>query len=219
MNLASICWTILFVLYFSFFSWYTSCSGPLTPEEIDHYLGLVAAREGPDPDRLPLMRAFLEADTGDDLVMVNMIEIRDTPGHVEGADPDMTSSDMLATYMEFMWPALLKRACHPVLMAVAAAPALDLWGIDGAEKWTTAGMMRYRSRRDLMDIATNPAFQGRHDFKIAAMHKTIAFPGDPWLQLGDPRLVVGLLMAVIGLGVHGIQGHRSARARTSLRDL
>ena len=59
--------------------------------------------------------------------------------------------------------------------------------------------MRYRSRRDLMDIATNPAFQGAHEFKIASMKKTFAFPGDPWFQLGDPRLLLALFLLVIGL--------------------
>jgi hypothetical protein len=61
-------------------------------------------------------------------------------------------------------------------MGAAAAPALDVWGIEGAERWDQAGLMRYRSRRDLMEIASNPAFQGPHEFKIAAMNKTVAFP-------------------------------------------
>jgi hypothetical protein len=50
-----------------------------------------------------------------------------------------------------------------------------------------------------MEIASNPAFQGPHEFKIAAMNKTVAFPIDPWFQLGDPRLVLGLLALVLGL--------------------
>ncbi len=40
-----------------------------------------------------------------------------------------------------------------------------------------------------------------HHFKIAAMEKTIAYPLDPWFQLGDPRLVLGLLFLVLGLGM------------------
>ena len=39
---------------------------------------------------------------------------------------------------------------------------------------------------------------GIHDFKIAAIEKTIAYPLDPWFHLGDPRLVVGLLVLVFG---------------------
>ena len=40
-----------------------------------------------------------------------------------------------------------------------------------------------------------------HEYKIAALEKTIAFPLDPWLQLGDPRLVLALVFAVVGQAV------------------
>jgi hypothetical protein len=101
--------------------------------------------------------------------------------------------------MAYMWPALLTRACHPVLFGAAAADALEVWGIDNARAWGQAGLMRYRSRRDLMDIATNPAFRGPHEFKIAAMAKTIAFPVDPWMQAGDPRLILAMALLILAL--------------------
>jgi hypothetical protein len=147
--------------------------------------------------------------------MVNVIEMRNPPTQIEGVAPGDTASEVMGRYMEYMYPALFSRACHPVLYGEAAAAALDVWGIEGAERWTTAGMMRYRSRRDMLDIASNPAFQGPHEFKLAAMNKTIAFPVDPWFHLGDPRLVLGLLGLVIGLLVHGFEGHRRARRRTA----
>ena len=102
-------------------------------------------------------------------------------------------------YMEHMYPELLKRASHPVLFGQATAPALDIWGIEGADQWTTAGLMRYRSRRDMLEIAGNPDFFGPHEFKIASMNKTIAFPADPWMQAGDPRLLLALLLIILGL--------------------
>ena len=69
------------------------------------------------------------------------------------------------------------------------------------EHWTRGAAIRYRSRRDMMEITTNPAFSGSHHFKVAAMRKTIAFPIDPWVQLGDPRLVLALLLGLIGCGL------------------
>jgi hypothetical protein len=65
--------------------------------------------------------------------------------------------------------------------------------------------MRYRSRRDMVEIAGNSEFQGSHEFKIAAMAKTIAFPLDPWLSLGDPRLLFALILGVIGLGLSKVR--------------
>ena len=40
------------------------------------------------------------------------------------------------------------------------------------------------------EITMNPEFQGSHEFKVAAMNKTIAFPIDPWFHLGDPRILL-----------------------------
>ena len=56
-----------------------------------------------------------------------------------------------------------------------------------------------------MDILSNPAFAGRHEFKVAAIEKTIAFPLDPWFQLGDPRLVLALLFLVIGFACQALR--------------
>lgn len=212
MSRPSFVWIALLVLYTAFASWYTSCSGPLSEEEIAKYTGVMESR-GASPEKLAQLREFLENDTGDDFVVVNIIELREPPTRVEGVLATDSATDVLDKYMEYMLPALFSRACHPVMFGQAAAPAIDIWGIEGGEQWTTAGLMRYRSRRDLMDIATNPAFQGRHEYKIAAMLKTIAFPIDPWLQLGDPRLVLALLLLILGLLFHGFEGHRRATHR------
>jgi hypothetical protein len=53
----------------------------------------------------------------------------------------------------------------------------------------------------MLEITSNPDFGGSHEFKVAAMRKTIAFPIDPWMQLGDPRLVLALLLGLIGCGL------------------
>jgi hypothetical protein len=190
-------WLVLAILYAAFFYWYTSLGGPLTPEEIDHYVGMMESRDQP-PERVAMLRRFLEEDTGDDFVMVNVIELREPPAPVEGVPAGSTAQQMMDRYMEYMWPALLARASHPVLFGWAAAPAMEIVGLEGARDWTQAGMMRYRSRRDLMEIASNPEFGGRHEFKIAAISKTVAYPIDPWMNLGDPRLILALLFAVLG---------------------
>jgi hypothetical protein len=80
-----------------------------------------------------------------------------------------------------------------------------MFGIEGVREWDQGAGMRYRSRRDLLEISSNPAFSGSHKFKIAGMRKSFAFPVDPWFQLGDPRFVLGLLFAVIGLGVGALR--------------
>jgi hypothetical protein len=171
----------------------------------------LAEAGGAAPDEIAKIREFLESDTGDDFVMVNVIEMNDPPPRMEGAPEDATAQDLMDRYMEHMYPELFKRASHPVLFGSATASALDVWGIEGAERWTTVGMMRYRSRRDMLEIGGNPDFQGPHDFKIAAINKTIAFPADPWWHAGDPRFLLALLLSIVGLSNSLAWAKRQAR--------
>jgi len=195
-------WLILILVYTVFFGWYTSFGGPLTDEEIAHYTALFEEREPPlSPERKANLLRFMEEDTGDDFVMVNVIDIYETPLQIEGVEPGESSEDVLGKYMAYMQPALFARACHPVIWGQAASNAVDIMNAEGMENWTRGAGMRYRSRRDMLEIASNPAFAGSHEFKVAAMEKTIAFPIDPWLQLGDPRLVLALLLVAIGCGL------------------
>lgn len=189
---------MLALLWLLFFFWYTSFSGPFSDAEIAERLARLEA-SGATPDEVAAIRTFMETDTGDDFVMLNIIQMRDQPHEVSGVAPEDTSAEVLDKYMAYMWPALLSRACHPVMFGTAAAPALDVWGIDGDGEWTQAAFMRYRSRRDMLEIAGNPDFQGPHEFKMAAMARTIAFPVDPWMSAGDPRLLLGLLLLIVGL--------------------
>jgi hypothetical protein len=190
------------VLWAAFFLWYTNLRGPLTPEEVDFYVEQMTAGRQVAPERIARLRSFLEKDTGDDFLMMNVIEMNEKPKRIEGVRPDESSQEVLGRYMAYMWPALIKRACHPVVFGLAAAPTMEVWGIDGEGPWTQAAMMRYRSRRDMMEIAATPEFNGPHEFKIAAMKRTIAFPVDPFMQLGDPRLVLGLLLFGVAAALH-----------------
>ena len=195
-------WLVIASTYLAFFSWYTSFKGPLTPAEIEHYMTLSEQQDpGASAEDRARIRAFMEEDTGDDFVMINVIHMYDKPLQIEGVEPDDTTDEVLAKYMEYMFPAMLSRASHPVFQGSAVSTAMDIMNADGMETWTAGAGVRYRSRRDLLEIGTNPAFEGRHEFKVAAMAKTIAFPVDPFNYLGDPRLVLALLLGLIGCGL------------------
>jgi hypothetical protein len=49
-------------------------------------------------------------------------------------------------------------------------------------------------------------------FKVAAIKKTIVFPADPWFHLGDPRLVLGLLLGLIGCALSWGLSSRAGRS-------
>ncbi len=207
-------WGVAASAYLIFCWWYTAWSGPLSTTEIDRYAGLLA-QHGAQPERVAQMRRFMEADTGRQFIMVNVIDMARSPPAVDGASPGDTADALLDRYMQYMWPALLRRACHPVFVGDAVADALDIVGIEGAQHWSRAALMRYRSRRDVLDIATNPAFSGRHEFKMAALEKTIAFPVETQVYLSDLRFLFGIvLLAVVALLDIALFGRRTVEVRS-----
>ena len=186
------------LLYGLFVSWYTDFGGPLTETEIQ---GFIAKTEDQNLGGAPSARGalldFLRNDTGGQFLMFNAVDLAKDPPQTEGAPPDADAQTLIDLYMEHMIPALLSRASHPVVVGKSVADSLDLQGIEGAEAWSDGAIMRYRSRRTLIDIIGNPEFYARHDFKLAGLEKTIAYPIEPRIYLGDLRLILGLFMLAI----------------------
>jgi len=193
-------WILLGVLYGIFFFWYTSFEGPLTEEEVAYFSRVIENSPG-GQERLERWQGFMQTDTGDDFAVWNAIDLLDTPRPVAGALPGESAQQVLDRYSTPFMSKALTRAGHVVMLGFSAGRAIDLWGLEGAENWDQGALIRYRSRRDLLEIFEEITADesGIHAFKVAAMEKTLAFPLDPWFQLGDPRLVLGLLFLIIAL--------------------
>jgi len=189
-------WIITSALYLSFFAWYTDFRPPLTDQEIDQYVASRLAG-GSDLAGIHRVEKMLRNDTGRQFLMINAIDYNESPGLVEGAEPGESAQDLMDRYMQHMLPAMLGRASHPVIIGEAFSNALDLVGIENAEVWDAGAIFRYRSRRTLFDILSNPEFAGQHHFKHAALTKTIAFPIETQLYIGDLRFILGLLMLTV----------------------
>jgi len=203
-------WLILGAVYIGFFFWYTDMGGKLSQEEIQifikkHEQNIINDGVSPDSEefqlRIDFLKKFMEEDNGKQFIMVNNIEMNKNPGDVVGANPGESADQLMSRYIEYMWPNLLKRASHPIFMSNAVYQSMDLVGIEGAETWDQAALMRYKSRRTMMEIVTNPNMMNRHGFKIAALQKTIAYPVEPFGFYSDMRLIFGMLIAIVGLSI------------------
>lgn len=192
-------WLISALIYSTFVFWYTDFGGPVTESEIQDWKKSMQAN-GTSPERIAYYEQFLKEDTGLQFLMLNAVDMNENPPNVEGAEPGESADQLMNRYLEQINPELLKRASHPVVMGSAPFTTIDLAGLDGiegAEKWDEGAFMRYRSRRDFMHIIANPTTLSRHKFKLAALEKTIAYPVETSLYLGDPRLVLGLLILAL----------------------
>lgn len=184
-----------FLLYVLFWAWYSNLAGPIDDTTRSNLLARFEAL-GYDAARLANVDRFMREDDGRQFIMVNVLDLAESPPALAATGADAPAEALIGHYMEHMYPALLGRACHPVFWGRAVFDALDLAGIDGAEHWDQAALMRYRSRRDALEIAADPAFAERHDYKIAALDKTIAYPVAAGLFLGDMRLWLAILLLV-----------------------
>ena len=187
-------WLGSVLLYALFVSWYTDFGGPLTEAEIQDFVAKTDDRDlGGIATRKTLLE-FLRNDTGRQFLMINAVDLAKNPPTIAGAPPNADAQTLIDLYMEYMIPELLSNASHPVVVGKSVGNSLDLLGIEGAEQWSDGAVTRYRSRRTLMDIISNPEFYDRHDFKLAGLEKTIAYPIEPRIHLGDLRLMLGLLL-------------------------
>lgn len=189
-------WLTALLAYVAFFAWYTDLRGPLSDAEVEAFVATLTAN-GSDPETIRFLAQFAREDSGRQFFMINNIDYNEMPPDVEGAAPGESAEQLMSRYMEYMFPALLARASHPAAMGSAVYPAMDIVGIEGAEQWDMGALFRYRSRRTLLEIITNPDFRGRHHFKTAALDKTIAYPIETRFYPGDPRLLLGLVMLAI----------------------
>ena len=203
-------WIGAAALYAAFFCWYTSFGGPLTETEIAHYAERLAERAS--PERMQVWLEFMRSDSGDDFAMLNAIDFRDEPLQVPGVQPGESSQAVLRRYSAPFMARAIRSAAHPIFVGDAAGPTMDVWGIEGAGRWDFGGIVRYRSRRDLMEQVMYMLDSDIHDFKRAAIEKTIAYPIDPFFYAGDPRLLLALLLLVAALALHLRAARRAAGA-------
>jgi len=199
---ASRIWGVAALLYVLFSLWYVGLRGPLTPAEVDRYMEEVAALgEAVTPERAATLRAFLEADDGGEFFMLNLIRLYPGEVSVEGSDEAVPAREMLGRYTGYFMPSLFKRAGHPAFFSRGAGGYVESWGVEPDPGWTAAAAIRYRSRRDMMELATHPKFGPAHVFKLAAMEKTFAFPARGLVLFG-PRLWVALILALVAALAH-----------------
>ncbi len=122
--------------------------------------------------------------------------------HAVAPDKPMTSEQMEAARA-------LGKAVAKELVSEINAMRLHAVNAEG-EPAPRTGEPRYRSRRDLIEIASDPRFRDAHIYKIAAMEKTLAMPIDPYFVAGGPRVAVALALMTAAALAHAALARRSA---------
>jgi len=189
-------WGVALGCYGLFTLWYHSWRGALEPAEIETHLERFSQFPDATPERLAVVRAFLEKDDGGEFFMLNLLRANPEPVAI-GDEPPAPAREVLRRYTGYFMPHLFRRAGHPAFVGPAAGGYVEHWGVEPNPGWTFAGIIRYRSRRDMLELATDPRFASAHEYKLAALANTLAFPVAPAVQLVGPRVWVGLVLALL----------------------
>ena len=196
-------WLAAGVAYLAFRAWYDNWRGPLRRDEIATYLERIEASALTELNDLETLRRFMEDDDGREFVMLNLVRLNPEPApHPETGEPT-PAPQLLRAYLGTFLPQLLRRAGHPLLQARKVGGYVDAWNVEPDPGWSFIGYMRYRSRRDMLELVTAPSFLAAHPFKAAALPKTFSFPTQPAISLyAGPRIWVGLVLALVAALAH-----------------
>jgi hypothetical protein len=192
-----IIWGVAALAYLAFRLWYDGLRRPLTAQEIDDFLKEASQTSTGSVNDLTALRRFLEEDDGREFAMINLVKLNPEPvPHPQTGEPT-PARELVQGYLSDFMPTLLRRGGVPLFQGRKIGPYIDAWGSEPDPGWTLVGSMRYRSRRDLMRLATDPRFLGGHGLKIAALPSTFSFPTRPVpIAFVGPRIWVALTLAL-----------------------
>ncbi|MEO0871977.1 MAG: hypothetical protein AAFY19_08485 [Pseudomonadota bacterium] len=209
-------WAGALILYAVFWIWYTPWGGALTDEEVDNHFAtaieearaagrvsdadLTQIAEG-DLGRLDGMKAFLKNDNGRSFVMVNLIDEIDGSVDLPGGGVAANSTDALMNYSAYMLPRLFSRASHPIFIGKGESSTFVLGDLSNVSDWDQVALVRYRSRRDFMQITGSLAFRDSFEFKAAAVPRSIAQPVTLQLWMFDLRFVLAIFMLLVTMAI------------------
>ncbi len=197
-NKLTILWVCIGALYFSFLIWNGLFTSRLSAQEIEKYTKIL--QQDYSDSEFQQMRSFMEEDDGKPVIMVNVIKTNDIPKTVNGKTFS-SSEEALADYTSFVGPFLIKRGSYPIFNGTSLMDAPEVWGIENAREWTTGSLVRYKSRRVMLELSTNPEFKKFHDGKVAGIEKTFAFPVSADIHLVNLSLFIAMFLIVVGLTV------------------
>lgn len=203
----------LLVALAAFYAWHTPRGGPLTDAEVDAFIATQAARAGSAWTDEAAFEAFLRADDGRPFVMINLMEYREMAEYPEGAAPaeNMTGAEADMLYGQAVFPQLLLRGSYPVARATRHETIINSVG-ETVGAFESFAMVRYRSRRDLIDMLASDAFGDANSHKWASLENTLVAPSNYDVSFKFINFAPAFLLLGVGVVLGGaLRDHRRRR--------
>ena len=189
------------LLYVLFFLWFGGAGDPLSTQEADEILSEIRARAEAanghhDGDLLESFRVLTREDDGREFYMLNLMRFREKALYPKGSPYGDDPIEAANRYNAVVIPALLKRGSLPILLGSYVGPFIP--STAPTDRWDQIGIVRYRSRRDMLDMAKELSSSGGGEHKWASLEETIVFPMEPIVDFVFVRGLVFVLLFGIG---------------------
>lgn len=175
----------------SFLLWYGGKSKPLSTDELNQYIDALKDAYGVDDitQIISGLKELCENDDGKSFYMVNLMRFKTEYNEELG----MTPLEAHKMYGKGITKELFKRAGHPILLSEVTGSFLR----DSDSTWDEVGIIRYRSKRDMLKMILNLSDPELGKYKWAALEKTDVFPTTLKVNLAFIRIIVITLLFLI----------------------
>lgn len=174
-----------------FIFWYGGKSKPLSNDELDQYID--ALKDAYKVDEISEiiygLKELCQEDDGKSFYMVNLMKFKTEYNEELG----MTPLEAHKIYGKGITKELFKRAGHPIFLSNVSGSFLK----DSNSTWDEVGIIRYRSKRDMLKMILSLSDPELGKYKWAALEKTDVFPTTLKVNLAFIRIIVITLLFLI----------------------
>jgi len=178
-----------------FMRWYQWGAQTLSLSDVDAYMAVIEAqtqKPGAKHD-LPALRKFLSEDDGKPVYTVNLYKFHNAAEYPEASGFSGTGEQAYARFSNVMISLMAKRGSHPVYGSN--------WVDQASSDWDRIVIVRYRSRRDLVDLFATD------DFADASLHKWASLREHERmlvqaLHIPDGMYVIVMIAIFIGIAIN-----------------
>lgn len=192
-------WSIWMGLYLGFLWWHGVFATPLSTDEINQYAQRLHELRPNQP--IEAYKEQLAKDNGNPIFMVNAIKYFEEPVKTPNQEKEIEAEQLVKTYNHFVGKFLIQRGSYPLYLGKATGGTAASWGVEDAEGWSEATVVRYRNLRTMVELATSEEFNEKISYKRAALEKTIVYPTEKRLMAGGLEYLVFFILLSVGLAI------------------
>ena len=176
-----------------FLLWYGGKSKPLSKDELNQYINSLKDIYGVDDtsEIINEVKDLCKNDDGESFYMVNLMKFRTEYNE----ELEMTPLEAHKKYSKGIIKELFKRAGHPIFLSKVTGSFIK----DSDATWDEVGIIRYRSKRDMIKMILNFSDPKLAKYKWAALEKTDVFPAKIKVNLAFIRVIVISLLFLIAI--------------------